>query len=85
MSTEESLISDKELEAAFKNTNFGSSAPRDIVKYALLKASCKYANGHTAQSILQELGLVGKSYMKAESLTKKGREYLWACFGKMGY
>ncbi len=78
----EIIISDKELSEAFENTKFGDSKPRDIVKFALLNAVCGYANGHTAQCIIQELGLVGKSHMKGSSLTKKGKLYFWECFNK---
>jgi hypothetical protein len=77
----ENLISEEKLKEVFANANFGITSRRDVVKYALLKSSCGYHNGHTAQCIIQELGLVGKSHMKSATLTKLGKQYLWACFG----
>ncbi len=70
------MITDKELESVFAHSNFGSSSKRDIVRYALLKVSCGYHNGHTSHCIIRELGLITKSL----ELTKKGKEYLYESF-----
>jgi len=71
-----SIIPDKELDDAFTNTNFGNITKRDVVRYALLKAACGYYSGHTAQRIINELGLCSKDL----KLTKKGKKYLYASF-----
>ncbi|MCK5614179.1 hypothetical protein KAR91_70595 [Candidatus Pacearchaeota archaeon] len=70
------LICKQTLTKVFANANFGSSSKRDVVRYALLKVACGYDNGHTAQSIINELGLCTKKL----TLTKKGREYLYEAF-----
>ncbi len=82
---EEKIITDAELNEVWQNANFGNVSKRDVVRFALLKAACGYANGHTAQCIIQELGLVGKSEMKSLTLTKKGKQYLWEAFGEQSY
>lgn len=81
----EEIITDEQLDITWGNANFGSRSKRDILKFALLKIACGYANGHTAQCIIKELGLVGKSAMKGNTLTKKGKEYLWEAFGENGF
>lgn len=75
------IITDEQLNTAFGNSDFGNISKRDVLKFALLKATCGYANGYTSQSIIQRLGLVGKSAMKGNYLTKKGKQYLWEAFG----
>ena len=72
----EILISKQTLITAFANADFGSITKRDIVRYALLKVACGFRNGHTSQSIINELGLCTKKL----SLTKKGKEYLHEAF-----
>lgn len=84
MTTLETIITDEELNVAFTNTNFGDRSMRDLIKFGLLKVACGYATGHTIKCIMQELGLIGKSHMKEGTLTKKGKEYLWECFGELG-
>jgi len=70
------LVTDKQIENVFHNTNFGKgSNPRDIVKHALLKENASWANGHTATCILRELGLITKS-----GVTTKGKLYLYEAF-----
>jgi hypothetical protein len=81
----EEIITNEQLDLAWGNADFGSRSKRDILKFALLKATCGYANGHTAECIIKELGLVGKSQMKGNTLTKKGKEYLWQAFGEYGF
>jgi len=82
MKTAEEIVTDSDLEEVFKNTNFGNKDKRDTVNKALLKAASGYANGHTIECIIQELGLVGKSHMKSGSLTKKGKEYFYEVFSR---
>lgn len=77
----EKLISDQQLIDVFGNANFGDCSKRDIVKYSLLKCACGFRIGYTANQILEELGLVTKKY----TITKSGKEYLWASFADMDF
>lgn len=74
----EEIISDEEIERVHANANFGSRPKRDIVNSSVLQFACGFRTGHTAWQICCEHGLVTKKY----NVTKKGRQYLWACFGK---
>jgi len=75
-----SRVSDGELESAFWNTNFGLdlSSPqylgnlRKLVVVGVLKCLVHYHNGHTLETILKKLGLVGKT----AKVTKKGRNFI---------
>ena len=51
-----------------------------IVDHALLKVACGYSNGHTAECIIEELGLVLITKTRKISLTKLGRNYLYEKF-----
>lgn len=81
--TPESIITDEEVERVHANANFGTMTKRDVVAFALLKAACGYHSGGTARSIIIEHGLTSNpsNPMNVPTLRKKGREYLWACFG----
>lgn len=64
------------------NANFGDTPKREVVNLAVLKAAFGYGNGHTAECILVEHGLlrrprVGRNERK---LTAKGMKYLRALF-----
>jgi uncharacterized protein (UPF0371 family) len=74
----EELITDKELEIVFGDSNFGDTSKRDVIKYALLKKICGYSNGFTAESIIKKLELL----TNRGGLTKKGRKYFWSAFSK---
>lgn len=76
--TEEEIVTDKQLDAAFGNANFGATTKRDILKNTLLKYACGYATGHTAKCIVYELSLITEK----EKLTPKGKEYLWQAFNE---
>lgn len=76
--TVESIIPEILLQDAFKNTNFGNSSPRDIVKNTLLKYACGYASGHTIKCILVDLLLATNDCQ----LTNTGRTYLWAAYSE---
>ena len=55
----EDLITDKAIDLAFGNANFGTQhTKREIVNNTVLKFAAGYATGHTAHCIVQELGLV---------------------------
>ena len=82
------MITDEQLEKTFAYANFGDSTKRDVVRYALMKVACGYHNGHTSQSIINELGLCTKKliqdddgeYTKEINLTKAGQQYLYQSF-----
>lgn len=75
------IIPDSEIERVHADANFGDAPKRDVVNYALLKCSCGYDNGSTAQQILYKHGLI-KLSSRHGILTEKGNKYLWAVFGK---
>ena len=77
------IIPDSEIERVHANANFGDTPKRDVVNFALLKCACGYHNGHTAQQIIAERGLIrDRNSRGTTALTAKGRKYLWAAFGK---
>lgn len=74
--TVEEIITDKQLDHAWGNANFGTAEKRDIIRFTLLKNACGYGSGSTAIAIVSELGL----FTEMGSLSKKGREYLYEAF-----
>ena len=70
------IIPDEVIEEVFMHTNFGPTKPRDVLKSALLKHACGYANGKTSHAILKELFLVDNN----QNLTEKGKKYLYESF-----
>lgn len=83
MTPVEEIVTDEQLESAWGNADFGQQASkRDVIRFALLKYACGYETGHTAKSILQELGLLIPMYatLNQNGLTKKGRTYLFSAF-----
>lgn len=77
MTRTEKLITDKDIDIAFGNADFGSQhTKREIVNNTVLKFAAGYVAGHTAQCIVQELGLVNSKL----KLTNIGREYLFAAY-----
>ena len=71
------IITDQKLAEVFGHADFGKGiTKREVVKYALLKIASGYHNGHTSQSIINELGLCTKKL----KLTNTGREYLYEAF-----
>ena len=77
MHSVEAIISDGEMEKAFGYANFGSTPKREVLRNTLLKCVAGYKTGHTAQAIVQELGLV---YSSKWALTKRGAKYLFAAY-----
>jgi len=75
-------ISIEFINKAFKDTNFGTAKPIDIIKWSLLKVASGYSTGHTVQIIMQDLGLIIKA--RQPKLTKHGQHNLWELF-KEGY
>lgn len=74
---------EQEVDKAFENTNFGPVPKMHTLKFGLLKVASDYHNGHTAQCVLYELGLVGSS-AEHQKLTARGRHCLWEWF-ESGY
>ena len=72
----QALVSDKELENAFGNSDFGEKDKRVVLKHILLKFACSYSTGHSAKSIAFELGLITSKNV----LSVKGKEYLFDAF-----
>lgn len=79
------LVSDEQLQEAFKGTNFGAARDnREIVADTVLKIAGGFGTGYTAICVCQELGLLGPQRKdRSVALTKNGRRYLfWAHAGK---
>lgn len=82
------IIPDADIERIHANANFGDVAKRDVVKAALLQTACGFHTGHTARTILAEHGLITlprNGSAKVPKLNKKGRDYLWASFGRNSF
>lgn len=77
------MVTQAELDAVWGNANFGPEPRMDTVRYAVLKRACGYYNGHTAEQICMELGLLTKR--RPSTLTARGRFCLWEWFGKKGF
>lgn len=73
------IVSDKQLEEQFRDTNFGDMSTRDIIRYSLLKYASGYTTGFTARSILISLELL-RPLKRHHALTKKGKIYLFEAF-----
>ncbi len=73
----ENIVTDKQINDAWGNSDFGPSmSKRDIIRYSLLKCAGGYYTGHTAKCILSDLGLVTPDW----SLSQRGQKYLFAAF-----
>ena len=78
----EEIITGDEIDRVHANAKFGSTPKRSVVNNALLKCACGYSNGHTAQTIIAEHGLISSVRRRGTTaLTQRGRKYLWAVFG----
>lgn len=74
METTKDLITDKAINIAWGNANFGEKLDkRTIIASALLKYACGYYTGHTIKCICSELGLRNDN-----GLTEIGKKYLYA-------
>ncbi len=77
METVQDLITDKQVDIAWGEADFGTFYDkRDVIKYSLLKFACGYKTGKTAKSILEDLGLITQN----ENLTQRGKRYLYVSF-----
>lgn len=68
---QEKMVTKKEIDAVWGDSNFGSMSRVDVVRYGLLKCACGYYQGSTSKSILQQLKLITDRY----NLTRRG----WYC------
>ena len=79
--TPEEIITDEQIENAWGNANFGdflNANKRELINNTILKCASGYVTGKTAKTIVEELKLVGVRW----SLTKKGKDYLYAAFSQ---
>lgn len=76
MSELKEIVSDKELDNAWANANFGDTSKRDVLRFGLLKCVSGYYQGSTSTCILEDLELITRKY----NITKKGKEYLYRAF-----
>ncbi|MDD0837858.1 hypothetical protein PSQ40_04670 [Curvibacter sp. HBC61] len=58
---QEPIVSDAEIEQAFRGTNFGGADHRELLNVSVLKKLVGYHCGHTITTIMQELKLIGKT------------------------
>lgn len=72
----EKMLPESVIDIAWGNANFGDTAKRDVIKWALLKFACGHKTGHTIKTILWDLGLLTSRLR----LTTKGQKYLFECF-----
>lgn len=75
-------LSDEDIARECSLVNVGSSDEhrRRIVTNAALKVACGYSNGSTYTGILMRLGLVTGHKLGGETLTRKGKLFLWDTF-----
>lgn len=63
------VITDEEIEQAFKGTNFDHTKYRELLSASVFKRAVGYHCGWTITTIMKELKLIGKS----ETITKRGK------------
>lgn len=76
----ENIVLDDQIEAAFRNTNFGCCNNKEVIADSLIKCAAGYRTGATAMRIVRELRLVQGSRWK---LTTKGELYLYEVFAAL--
>jgi len=77
MENVQDLVTDKQVDLAWGNANFGDNySKRDIIANTLLKCASGYETGHTAKCIVEELGLVTQRW----ELSQRGKRYLFAAY-----
>jgi hypothetical protein len=73
----EDLVTDKQIDLAWGNANFGGThSKREVIANTLLKCASGYHTGHTAKCIVEELGLVTQKWQ----LSQRGKRYLFAAY-----
>ena len=76
METVQDLVTDKQVNEAWGNADFGSTPKRKVIADTLLKCASGYETGKTARCIAEDLGLVTQRW----ELSKRGQRYLYAAF-----
>ncbi len=77
METVYDIVTDKQIDLAWGNANFGEThSKRAIIANTILKCASGYQTGHTAECIVEDLGLVTKDW----KLSQRGQRYLFAAF-----
>lgn len=76
------IVSDEAVEREFKNTNFGSRKPREVIADTLLKYACGFRSGFTARTILANLGLLTVR-QKSTTVSRMGKNYLYEAFKRI--
>ncbi len=75
---EEEILTDRQINDAWGNADFGQVDKRKIIGNALLKYATGRKTGRTIESICLELGLITKRC----ALSVKGKIYLFAHFSQ---
>lgn len=78
----EDLVTDKQIDLAWGNANFGNTGltKRELIANVLLKCASGFETGHTAKCIVEDLGLVTQRW----ELSQRGKRYLFAAYSQ-GY
>lgn len=75
------IITDAQIDEAWGNADFGTSARRDVINGGIMKVVGGYSNGFTLRQILNELGLVTlEKYTGKAELTSLGRLFVFALY-----
>lgn len=69
---EEPVITDKQIQDAFLNTNFGNRNHRRLLEVSVLKKLVDYHCGHTITCIMEKIQLIGKT----GKVTMKGKKFI---------
>jgi hypothetical protein len=73
----EEIISDQQIDEVWGDSCFGQTTKRELIATTLLKCACGYEPGKTAKHIVGSLGL---ATVNKWTLTKLGKQYLWAAY-----
>lgn len=75
------LVTDDDVELAFRHTNFGHTDFRGLLAQGCIKALAGWHQGHTLTTILHDLSLINWNRDKDTiKVTDKGRHYIWLAF-----
>jgi hypothetical protein len=81
-------MTDDEIAAAFKGTDFGDELQTHTLRRGLLKLACGYYNGYTLNQIIEKLELAEKYPVQTDDfgqrmalrLTDKGKNFLYKAY-----
>ena len=74
--TPEEIVSDQEVHDVAVNADFGEHTKRQMINRGVLKCACGLYSGSTLTFILEQHGLINPD----NTLTVKGKAYLWAVY-----